>query len=441
MLRFSKPRLAVTLLLLVGALVSAPKVRAQFDTPTRPGDTTTIEKLRSGTVSYSSNVKKHEPLLSELAKWLAYRLVLPPYNGTEPQKKVPGLPENLETLMSEAERFLSFPSLTPPNDAQLEYAKAFGKALEYELMEVYQKSEKKLEKVNAARMLAMVGKLPYADVADTYLKIIRDGSYPLEIKLFAFEGLRNLLAIPDPLFPDVPEKHFIKSAAKLAEICNELEKFILQKHPSDMSAGEAQVQQYVRREAVRALAQIKISVIRQSQVPLAKPIWALLRVASNDKIVKPADAAMPRFGFTMPERIEAIIGVAWMAPDRDLNLDLVVDVINDAMIEVGAFQAKERTDFADPRNKPLVPWKLTGVRLIDAFKQWKTGVGVRNLHSPTSVVNFVDRALKYDCLPKLETDGVNAKPDYRAFDDWKRNIKPKAKQVLEDDATTIVEAK
>jgi hypothetical protein len=438
--------LVVPLSLVVAlSLSTRPALAQPFPYPERlPEGTTAIERMRSGTMEFADDPKKYTDQFQRLARYLAHRVVHPPYNGMEGPKKG-GLPENIETLMEEAEHFLSWPNrLTVPNPNQIDYAVNFGKALEYEVMEVYEKAEKRLEKVNAARMLSLIGKMPYEGIADTYVKIIREDKYPLEIKLFAFEGLRYLLAIPDPLFPN---RHFFwhaaKNAAKGAEIAKALEMFITRKYAAGLPAEDARVIQYVRREAVRALAQIKYSVIRQgAAVVLDKPIWTLLRVASNDKIVKPADAAMPGHGFSMPERIEAVVGILSMAPDPEVNLDVVAYLVNDALIEIGTFHNKERTDFQlDPRNRPLVPWRITGVHLADALKQWKTvtSTSTSRLRGAAEAGKFVDKALELRCIPKLEDRGVEAQADFRAFDDWKRDHKPKATQVIEADDTTTVD--
>lgn len=430
-------------LVVAAVLLSTGVARPQpFPFPAPPRDTTTIEKMRSGTVDFDSNVKTHEELLQQYAKWFAHRLVHPPFNGMEPAKKSFSN-ENLETLISDMEKALLWPNpRLPANDFQIKYAFHFAKALEYEIMDVYEKAEKPLEKVNAVRMFATVGKAPNAALADTYLKIIRDGKYGLEIKLFAFQGLHNFLAISNPLDP---KEHFFadarRNAAKWAEIAQEIEKFIIQKHPANLPVEQARVIQFVRREAVRALAQIKSQIIRQGvAMVLDKPLWTLLRVASNDKIVKPADAAMPGHGFTMPERIEAIVGILSMKPDREVNQDVVAYIVNDALIEIGAFHTLERANLGnDARNRPLVPWKITGVHLMDAFKTWQTSMSLPGLRGAAEGKRFTDKALELKCIPKLEDQGIMAVADFRAFDDWKRDRKPKSTQVLDGDDTTTVD--
>ena len=431
--------LVLRALLLLLVPFGLPSARGQFDYPRRPSDTTVLEKMRGGTAKVSDS-PKNEDLLNDQAIWLAHRLVHPPFNGKEPDKKS-AIPESLETLLDEVDRACSWPNQRqPPNAAQMEYAKAFGKVLSTKIMDVYNQTDKKLEKVNAARMLAVAGKLPYEGLADIYLNIIRDNSYPDEIKLFAFHGLRNLLAIPDPNFP---AKHFIATLAKLAEISKELEKYITHKCAPGLSAEQARVIQYIRREAVRALAQVKVSVVRQQNEVLTKPIVTLLRVATNDKYVSPAEAALPGHGYSMMEQIEAVIGIGNMLPDKDLNLDVVAWMLNDAMDDISKFQAKERTDFQrDERNKPLIPWRITAVHLSDAFTALKKNVAsLAPRLNPKFAIDYADIVLKI--TTKLETEGVKAQPDYSPFNGWKRDParRPKATQLLNGDDSTKVEIK
>ncbi|MCE9533253.1 MAG: hypothetical protein K8T89_19315 [Planctomycetes bacterium] len=415
-----------------GPIVAAPV----FDYPKKPSDSTPIEKMRSG--EFSASNAKNKELLGDLAKWHVHRLAHPPFNGEELKTKVFGTPDTIETLMIETERLFRWPDpRTPPNANQLEYAKILGQAMQYELLDLMEKTSVKLEKVNAARMLASTGRLPCEDLVPTYLKLIKDDKVGLEIKFFAFQGLRNLLLIPDP---SEPAKHFIRDPIKLAEISTELSNYITKKPPDKLSSEQAMVVLFVRREAIRALAAFRVSVVRNQQAAiLAIPIWALLRVATNDKIVAAKDAvATPAFGFQTLERLEAIIGICGMAPDKSLNLDLVVYLINEGLFEIASEMGKEKAAFvSDPRNKPVIPWRIMAARMSEAMKAWKASIEkLPATRNPTLVVRYVDDLIQ-KCLSKIEVDGVTASPDNRVLSNF-RNNKPKSTQVIADEATTTV---
>ena len=436
MIRSFGSRVGVCLALFLGCQLSSPLVGADIPKPNRPTNTTDLEKMRGGTLSVAANAAKNKQLIGDLARYLTHRLVHPPFNGEELKVK-PAIHEDLDTLLAEVDKWTAFPNRQPPNEAQLEYAKELGSQLEFEILYVMSETVKPLERVNAARMLATVGKLQCESLAPAYLKLIKETKYPMEIKFFAFQGLRNLLAIPfDSKTPNV---HFIRDGLKQAEIAMELEKFITMKHGPGVPASEALVIQFVRREAIRAMAQFKNAVITKQIAVLAKPIWALLRVASNDKIVKTTDAALPGFGYSTMERIEAVIGICSMLPDKNMNLDVVAYIVSDAVRDIMETQANERGQYQkDARNKPLVPWKITAMRLIEAMKAWKTNTEkMPPGRSPISVSQLADQAIP-SCFSRLEADGVTAQPDNRPFDNWRRDRKPKSNVLIQEEEPTVV---
>jgi len=413
---------------------------ADIPFPARPVATNLLERMRQGKVAPD----KQE--IEGLAKWLAHRLVHPPYNGIELNGKATG-EGDLKALLSDAEYWVRWPNPNQaPNEFQLAYAKELGKAMEYELMYVMAEAPQRLEKVNAARMLAVVGKLPYEALADTYLKIVREDKYPPEIKLFAFEGLRNLLAIPSNGNFNDPARQFLERSPKLTEIALELDKYITRPLPADLNSDDIRVIQFVRREAVRALAHVKPCVIRKQQETLARPIWTLLRVATNDSIVgatagKKVDDALPGYPYHILERIEALIGICSMNPDRALNAELVAYLIADALLDVTAFHDAERARFLkDTRNKPLVPWSIMAFKLTEAMNLWMERTAKLKLPGAPAVANLVNLVTQ-KCLSKLEKDGVSAVPDNRPLGSWKNEHKPKSAQVLAEDESTTVKIK
>jgi len=195
------------LLAVVVALSFTTAAPAAIQFPNQPKNTTGIEKMRQGIESPTAGSNKEA--ISDLAKWLAHRLVHPPFNGQTPPKATS---ESLETLLQDAERYFTMANpRVPPNDNQIAYQRELGEQMANELLYVMGETVNKLEKVNAARMLALSGKLYCEKLADVYLTLLREEKYPREIKLFAYQGLRNLLAIPDP---HDPKRHILKDVVK-----------------------------------------------------------------------------------------------------------------------------------------------------------------------------------------------------------------------------------
>jgi hypothetical protein len=433
------------------SLFIVPCARAEIQFPNRPG-TTGIENMRRGEQKPSDG--KNKEAIADLAKYLSHRLVFAPYGTKQAPIRIPAN-ESLDELMKEAETFFrpGIVNLGPDKiDNYLAYANELGEQMAEELMYVMNETVVKLEKVNAARLLALCGKLPCEKLADVYMKIIREDKYPREIKLFAFQGLRNLLSIPDHRDP---AKHFIKDVvkknaadpkdagtvvSKIAEIYTLLDQVITQPHYK-VTPDEALVIQFLRREAVAAMAKFKVCVIRNHRKEvMGKPIWTLLRVARNDPTI------MPGYNFHAQERIEALLGILTMRPidaaglpDPKVNLEAIAYLVNETLYEMTDWQAGEKAQMLkDPRAKPLVAWKITGTRLNDAMKQWKDNMARLPANSgKQTVIDLADMATA-KMLSKLETEGINAIPEARFFSDWRKapERKPTVPQVLTDDEST-----
>jgi hypothetical protein len=399
--------------------------------------------MRSGTVSPNDS-PKNKDMLAELAMYLAYRLAHPPFNDTPPPMRSN---ESLESLLEEADRYFTMPNpKLPPTDNQVAYGRELGVQMAEKLRTVMTKSVNKLERVNAARMLALAGKLPCEPLADTYLGLIKDDKVPREIKLFAYHGLARLLAQTHPKDPKNFARHLIDDVKKLAAICGVLEAEITRPYPPKTSPGEIRVEQFIRLEAVKALAQFKNCVVRNNQkVALAKPVWTLLRVARNDPSVlandpevlasiKPEDR--PDYAYSKHERIEALIGLCTMRPDDKVNAGALAYLINATFIDLGKLQASDRSQFvADERNRPTVPWKITATRLDEALRPWREAVAkLPERANPKPAVALADIALRV--FAKLAQEGVRAVPDVGQFDTWSANNKPAAPQIITDDDTT-----
>jgi len=400
-----------------------------IDPPKRPTDGNGIENMRQG-----NQAAKKESLI-ELAKFIIQRVRVAPFNGEELKPKPVGPQEDLETLMVEADRYFRLPTQITPNDVQLQYTRDLGRAIETEVFDVLENGANKLEKVNAMRIFGMAGKLACEDLVPAYLKIITEDKYGPEYKIFAFQGLRNLLLIPDPKNPARP--HFISDPVKLSAIYTELDKVITKKHPAKLRPEDALLIQYIRREAVRAMAAIKFSVIRNQRAEMVgKPIWTLLRVASNDKFIAPKDAALPDYGYHILERIEAIIGIASELPDRSINPDLVAYMVNEGLNDIMTYLGKDKS--ADPRDKQLVPWRTSAARMIDAFKIWKVGLEKMPVaKTPTIATKLIDLLIPKTLTP-IEANGVASTPDISPITNFRRDNKPKSTQVLDEDPTTVV---
>jgi hypothetical protein len=370
--------------------------------------------------------------IADLASFMADRVVHPPFNGEEPRTRTT---ESIDTLLDEIDRYSVVPKRTNVDETnnQIDNIRVFAEKMGERIDYVIRNSQRRLEKVNAARMLVVVAKLPTDALVNQLLKMIREDAYPYEVKLYVFQALGNVLAAVD--LKD-PTKGVIPDMDKLAEVCKELEKFItfdyFPKTDSPLPEDRVLVVQFIRREAVRALAQVKYSIVRDRQrQPVARPLLTLLRVArpnpSTDSKISPR--------FSLSERIEAVIGICQMRPDDLVNLDAVAYRVSDALLELGVEHNRQRNQYINnPRFKPEVAWKLYAYRLNEALKQWKANA--EKIPAKGQPVVKLVEAASTRFVTKMELEGIMAVPDAQPLASWKISYKPKVPQIFSDDETT-----
>jgi len=124
-----------------------------------------------------------------------------------------------------------------------------------------------------------------------------------------------------------------------------------------------------------------------------------------------------------------VVGILSMLPDPELNLDVVSYLVNDALIEIGAFHAKsEPTSRMIPGNRPLVPWRITGVHLIDAVTKWKTATTAPRLRGAAEAGKFADKALELRGSRSSKTGASKPWPTSAVLTTGSATTKPKLTQ-------------
>ena len=84
---------------------------------------------------------------------------------------------------------------------------------------------------------------------------------------------------------------------------------------------------YIRREAVRALAWVRVQQAKDKGKVVSQPALALLRIARGDGLNPPSVTPQGSDVRAAGERFEAIIGFCSLVPprtDRDMNIDYAV---------------------------------------------------------------------------------------------------------------------
>lgn len=289
-------------------------------------------------------------IMEKSAKWHAYRLTFPRYQGEAVLDDAKGDNKTMHNLIQETTQIIAVPDphRKPVDkaqaDRQLEFSREFGRLLAADLKPVM-KNEKPITRINAARILAHLGRAGIDESADLMVAALKDPNETDAVKLYAARGLRDLLALKQP-----EKKRELLCIQTLID-------YLKQKSggPSEGPLEELDALRYVRREAVRALGHSRYpNASTSGKADDATAYW-LLRMARKDRITPEPN---------LSEQLEAAIGVCQLTPKftKDYNLEA-------AAHHVGGFVV----DFAGQSNNraPGVPWKVYAARLSAALDELK----------------------------------------------------------------------
>ena len=435
---FRSRLLAGSLGLLSACLFLAGPARAQFESPDRPNisEDRLLRSLRSGESAVgspdSAEGKANRAALTKLARYLAHRLTQPEYTNPSADKKS----DDMAKLINDAEKAIVVPTPSRPLTAnQWVYNRELGKALDAELKEVIAKATKPISRVNAARMLALTGRTGYEGLADTYVGYVSDDKTSDAVKLYALQGLKNLLALK----PEEETKtgHVIQDRVKFGKTVQALIDFI--NRPVDLAGkdpNQADVVRFVRREAVRALAQVRMGVVKDpDDKVLARPALALLRVASPWS-QDPATSPVPFSPAPSPsERIEALVGFCQMPPDKNMDLELATYIVTACMVDI--VRAHGASDPTNPA-PPVVPWKVSAARLIAALNAWKKSTAELPKDRKGALVAELAERASADILSKIEEAGRGARPDASKLIQWLQTRPPAGNVLFKGEADSTV---
>jgi hypothetical protein len=205
--------------------------------------------------------------------------------------------------------------------------------------------------------------MPAAALVDPLLVVVNNPKISDAEKLYAFEGLRNLLDQSDQTFADrhIPDLH--RNPEKLAAIGQALTNYITAKRPVRNDKDGAVIE-YVRRHAIEAMARFKDGVLRKPNKDLIyRPSWTLARVMENDPSAYPP--------FTIPEVTEAAIGFCLMKVDPDMNLDVGAYSVAKVLLN---FSRAANLDGERARrdSTPVAhPWKVYAARFSHGLAVWR----------------------------------------------------------------------
>ncbi len=297
-------------------------------------------------------------------------------------------------------------------DEQKMYLKEFTKELIPCLREVLSKNGKPIVRVNAVRILAGVAEAGQEDVADTLREIILNPKESDGVKLYAFRGFKEL-------FDQGGEKSIFQNPEREIACINAICDFVHRPRPSslpeDAPADEVGGYQYVRREALRALAFTRYPITPKGKTtpPCMTALW--LQRALN-KELDPAPS--------LTEQAEAAIGLCNMRASLSPQYNLDV-----AAYEVGKYLVDFIGEYSNQRatKQGLIPWKLYTVRLgiaLEVLNNQSKEPGA-NKEAAAYVGKLVAEAQK--AMKPLEVD---KDADPTGLDAFLKNNPPPNKELL-----------
>jgi hypothetical protein len=401
------------------ALVLAAAATAEVPKPpdiSRGGFKNTVYQMRSGNIRVKDDPKNRE-ILRAVAQYLAFTICTPPYNGEQPpaSDRTPiGVKRDMSEIMGDAHSLSDIYSGTTakPGQEQIEFADEWGKAIAEAAGIVLANSQKPIERINAVRLMAESARIPAPSLADPLVAVVKNPKATDAEKLYAFQGLRNLLAQEDV---NDPNRHIFGASAgnpKLAEIGNALSAYVFQKRtPKDDK--ERAVIEFVRRDAIAALAQFRDGVIRKPNHDLLfRPAWAMARIMENDPAAAPP--------FTIQEQMEAATGLGRMKIDPDMNLDVAAYSMAKVLVNAARAANLDGERASSTGTLPVVQWKLVAARWSYALSVWRA-------NAKSGPVRDVANA-GIGMLTTLEKEGAAGRTSAGVQDltTWATNNPPKA---------------
>lgn len=403
--------------------------------------TTAILELKEGRGIPKERLEEVRKLFQELAIYetqlishpLVYRLMRDPLAKTDAVgRQVP----TLDMIFRDLERFLVYPA--PGSRVTIDHAdyiRELGTALDTALKPLITSHPERIVRINATRMLALVCRMGATAHYATVTELINSPNVPTEIKNYALQAAANLLSAYDVL--DYKSRRHSNgwrndqkpgsADIELAALVTAIEKCITDPNtlvpgvwngdaakPAIVQSDQVEVARFVRRQAIRALAQVRF-VALPGAGPDGKgqlyPAYTLARVCLSDPRLilppSPADCA------------EAIIGLCNMAPMREdgkpikeYNAEAAVEAIVAGLIT-----------FAEPRGDPSdtsLHWRTYGLRISDALNNWRylfdplydpTRPRLFNERAVPPIVNDLIQRVRVAILEPLDRVGPDGKPD------------------------------
>jgi hypothetical protein len=415
--------------------LAAPRSGAQ-ETP-NPDERNKFSAFRAG----APVTPEAKAACEKTARWFAARL-------TDQKVRDAVDTQGESTVVNDLSRHLGLPPHNMPR-ANLDYVRhternadrrpfvdEFGKALVAALQGPVSQNSNYIVRINAARMIAELGRAGYDGAAETCIAILAKPEESDAVKLYALQGLKNLFFIVADL--DVPEKTVFQkdNTGTLPALEQRSIKALIDyifRQPADLKPEQVDGILYVRREAVRALALVRVQRVKDKGNVVCSPALALLKVARGDGLNPPSATSNGPDLRALGERIEAIIGFCNLyqpRSERDMNIDYAAYHIGRAIQELTPFYKFNSRDTS-------MPWKTQVLWLREALSKWKTMAAEMSLQDAkliSELYDIVDR----DILKPIEEGKEDSQPSPADLDQWLKKNPPKSTSLFKNEPKSTI---
>jgi hypothetical protein len=357
-------------------------------------------------------------LLDRGAQWYAYRLTHSIYH----EPKVGG--KTIHEICKEAldQIVEPKPSGRPAKQSLLTFKEEFEKRFVPRLQEVT-KNPRFAARINAAIILAKLAEKGCEETADVFVEIIKDPMESEGVKLWAFRGLKNLLALGygengTPMRSKERESRcivalldYLAAKPKLSE---------------DAPAEELAASIIVRREAIAALGQTRFPGVA---VAVDKKTTKIGQMTALELLKVMRSEGQPR-ETTLGEQVAAAVGVCHLQAKllEQYNPDY-------AAYQVGKFVFEFCRQYTESdvgeQNKRKPPWKAMAASLGQGLNELK------NEGSNRESAAYVEKICA-QAEPMLREVFNGTKPDRKAFGEWLEQNLPKHATLYQGVASAVV---
>ncbi|MBX7103166.1 MAG: hypothetical protein K1X57_03745 [Gemmataceae bacterium] len=306
----------------------------------------------------------------------------------------------------------------------LDFAYELGNALVKELGPAL-KHNRSVVRMNAARMLYVLGLIGYDKGVEPALAMINDPKENDAVKLWALSALTSALGFE--IDAALPEQSAFRKENRglehksIVALCD----FIMKpRDVTNLPPEQAAAYQYVRLEAVKALGFARTPRLEFGGQTLARPALVLLKVANRDGLVPEP---------SIKERAMAIEGFGRLFPvvrtnaPRSVQCDYAAFALGAATLDLATVKINNPADI-------MIPWKVKAAWIDFGLQTFAANAGGMNLDGAAAAKDLATHA-KTDLLdPIFQGNAANA----QGFREWLTGNKPKSASLYKDEPDSTV---